>query len=84
MEKNNILKNKLKTAKSNFSISNTRCSDDFKTFRKSKDAPRKRQERCAGDALESLSLMGEKLKIAGENLISEIDDQGTKADKPEE
>ena len=81
------MKNKLKTAKSNLSKSQTRCTEEFEKFKKSKDAPRKRQERCAGNALESLSLMGEKLKIvkiAGENLISEIDDQGTKVDKPEE
>ena len=87
MEKIDILKNKLRTAKSNFSKSQTRCSEEFKKYRKSKDAPRKRQERCAEDALASLNLVGEKLKIvmvAGENLISEIDDQGTKADKPEE
>ena len=81
------MKNKLKTAKLNFSKTQTRCTEEFEKFRMSKDAPRKRQARCAGDALKNLNLIGKKLKIvmiAGENLISEIDDQGTKADYPEE
>ena len=61
MEKINILKNKLKTAKCNFSKSNTKAQDDFEIFRKSKDAPQKRQMRLAEEALENLSMMGEKL-----------------------
>ena len=85
MEKYEILNNKLRTAKSNFSKSQTRCSEEFEKYRKSKDAPRKRQERCAEDALTRLNL-GEKLKVlmaAREDLDSEIDDQRAKANKPE-
>jgi hypothetical protein len=43
--------------------------------------------RLAEEALENLSVMGDKLKIVkqiGETLIEEIDNQGTKVDKPEE
>ena len=89
MEKVNILKNKLKTAKCNFTKSSTKVQDDLENFRKNKekDAPKKRQMRSAEEALENLSVMGDKLKIVkqiGETLIEEIDNQGTKVDKPEE
>ena len=89
MKKVNILKNKLKTAKCNFTKSSTKVQDDLENFRKNKekDAPKKRQMRLAEEALENLSVMGDKLKIVkqiGETLIEEIDDQGTNVDKPEE
>ena len=87
MERINILKNKLKTAKCNFSKYNTNAQDDFDNFKKSKDAPQKKQMPLAEGAPENLSIMGEKLKIvktAGENIIGEIDDHGSKVDKPKE
>ena len=59
MEKINILKNKLKTAKCNFTKSSTKAQEDFDNFQKSKDAPQKRQMRLAEEAFENLSMMRE-------------------------
>ena len=75
MEKFEILKNKLRTAKSNLSKSQTKCGEEFEKFRKSKDGPRKRQERCADNALASLDVVRRKLKVmraTGEATVSEI------------
>ena len=90
MENFEILKNKLRTSKSNLSKSITKCGEEFVKFGKSKDGgPRKRQERCADDALASLDVVREKLRImrsAREAVVSEIDDMGAnlKGKKPDE
>ena len=90
MENFEILKNKLRTSKSNLSKSITKCGEEFVKFGKSKDGgPRKRQERCADYALTSLEVVREKLGIirsAGEAVISEIDDMGAnlKGEKPDD
>ena len=90
MENFEILKNKLKTSKSNLSKSITKCGEEFIKFEKSKNGgPQKRQERCADYALISLEVVREKLGImrsAGEAVISEIDDMGAnlKGEKPDD
>ena len=90
MENYQILKNKLKTSKSNLSKSITNCGEEFIKFEKSKNGgPRKRQERCADYALVSLETVREKLGImrsASEAVISKIDDMGAnlKGEKPDD
>ena len=60
----------------------------MENFRKNKEtAPKKRLRRLAEESLESLTVMRDKLKIvrqAGDNLIGEIDEQGSKVDKADE
>ena len=64
MENFEILKNKLKTSKSNLSKSITKCGEEFIKFEKSKNGgPKKRQERCADYSLVSLEAVREKLAI---------------------
>ena len=88
MEKIMVLKNKLRTGKCIFSKSSTKAQEDLENFRKNKEtAPKKRLRRLAEESLESLALMRDKLKIvrqAGDNLIGEIDEQGSKVDKADE
>ena len=82
------LKNKLRTGKCSFSKSTTKAQEDLENFRKNKEtAPKKRLRRLAEESLESLAVMRDKLKIvrqAGDNLIGEIDEQGSKVDKADE
>ena len=64
MENYQILKNKLKTSKSNLSKSINICGEEFIKFEKSKNGgPKKRQELCADYALVSLEAVREKLGI---------------------
>ena len=83
MEKINILKNKLKNGKCSYSKCQTLVQENIENFRKTKEkeAPnKKRQVRLAEEALENLLTMKEKLKnvkLLGEALIEEIDEQGT-------
>ena len=55
MENYQKLKNKLKTNKSTLTKSINNCGDEFIKFEKSRNGgPRKKQDRCADYALETL------------------------------
>ena len=83
-----VLKNKLRTGKCNFSKSSTKAQEDLENFGQNKEtAPKKILRILAEESLESLTVMRDKLKIvrqAGDNLIGEIDEQGSKVDKADE
>ena len=93
MENYQKLKNKLKTSKSNLTKSINNCGDEFINFEKSRNGgPKKRQERCADYALETLKEVRMKMRImkaASEAVINEIDDlganlSGEKGEKPDD
>ena len=90
MENINILKKKLKSAKSSYSKFQSLVQENTNSFTKTKDKEpdnKKRQIRVAEDALENMTTMKEKLKnvrFLSDTLIDAIDEHGTGLDKDDE